>query len=54
MLNSRKIMKIMSTLNFETPQLQLNPDYFRGKVPAHNNVAPQIYALGRIIGGGGV
>ena len=45
MLNSRKIMKIMSTLNFETPlQLNLDPqskfffhhivlNYFLGKVP---------------------
>ena len=56
-------MKIMLTLNFETPlQLNLDPqsnfffasllDHFLGKVSTHNNVAPKLNLQGQKFGGG--
>ena len=63
MLNSGKIMKIMSTLNLKTPPppLQLNLDiqskkkflphcvklFFGEKPSTHNNVAPKVNACGQ-------
>ena len=54
MLNSQKIMKITSTVNFETPNQIFLPhgvELFLGKIPTHNNVAPELIACGQKFGG---
>ena len=58
-LNSRKIMKIMSTLYFETPLTAKSwppiKNFFSPhaqKSPTHNDVAPKLNLWGQKIGGG--